>query len=257
MKALSLLLCVALALIFSAASSEASNKQMVAGAGPSTVIVQLFFNQFATTAAALDYEFLVPERSAKHAGGIKCSDKNLFGRTGRPLTSAEKGLKKEELFLAKVPITFAVGADVGISALSIEQLQAIYLGQVTNWQEVGGRNAEIELVGREQTEALFSILKKDYPFFASAQFVKVLKKDHQVVNFLNSPQGKHAIGFGAKPNFSSLKTLEIDQFSTGVNVGLVYDQAIKDSPVVIAAKEYAQSTEWQSQVRLVGLQPAN
>jgi ABC-type phosphate transport system substrate-binding protein len=257
MRFLPVLLFVALLLVGSNGVSGATEKQVVAGAGPSTVIVQMFFGQFDKQTIAKDYDFFVPERSAKHAGGIQCSDKYLFGRTGRPLNSAEKGLNKEELFLAKVPIAFAVGADVGISALSLEQLKAIYLGQIGNWQELGGRNAEIFLVGREPTEALFSILKNAYPFFEKAKFFKVLKKDHQVVNFLKSPQGKHAIGFGAKPNFSSLKTLDIDQFSTGVNVGLVYDRAVKDRPVVVAAKEFARSSEWQSRVSLVGLLPAD
>jgi len=257
MRAHYVALFVVLTLFAAGGTSVAVEQQTVAGAGPSTFIVQLFFEQFGNQAAARDYEFLVPERSAKHAGGIQCSNKNLFGRTGRPLSAAEKAANKEELFLAKVPIAFAVGSDVSVSKLSLDQLRGIFLGQISNWKEVGGGDAEIVLVGREPTEAFFTILKETYPFFANAQFVKVLNKDHQLVNFLESAQGKHAISFGARPNFTSLKILQIEQLSAGVNVGLVYDRSVAEHPVVVAAKQYAQSSDWRESVSQVGLLPTD
>ncbi len=250
------LLVVSLVVIFltvTASFSAAVDKQIVAGAGPSTVVVTKFFQQFGQLPVAEGYEFIIPERSAKHAGGIKCSNENLFGRTGRPLNASELELNKGEIYLAKVPIAFAIGEKVGISDLSLEQLKAIYTGKITNWQEVGGQDAEIVIAGREKTEALFSVLKQELPFFEDAKFDKVLKKDHQVVNFLTSPQGEYAIGFGAKPNFSTLKVLDVDGFSSGVNVGLVYDESVKEHQIVTAVKQYAASSNWKESVSSVGL----
>jgi hypothetical protein len=107
MRTLALLWVAALTLLCSTVTAATPVKQVVAGAGPSTVVVNMFFEQFSKQFAELGYEFIVPKRSAKHAGGIKCSNNNLFGRTGRPLKEAERALNKEELFLAKVPIVFA------------------------------------------------------------------------------------------------------------------------------------------------------
>lgn len=238
-------------------AAPAMEKQLVAGAGPSTKVVQLFFDHFSKHPAAMNYEFLVPYRSAKHAGGIRSSDTFLFGRTGRPLSLTEKQMDKDEIFLAKVPVTFAVGTEVGLSGLSLKQLEDIYLGKITNWKTLGGLDAEIVLVGREQTEALYTSLKKAYPFFKNASFGTILKKDHQVVNFLKSPQGKTAMGFGAKPNFSELNTLQISGFSAGVNVGLVYDLKFRNHALVHAASEYAKSSEWRRRVAQLDLLPAD
>lgn len=245
-------------LLINAGPGWALEQQVVAGAGPSTKIVQLFFEGFKTDPAAQNYKFVIPPKSAKHAGGIKCSDKYVFGRTGRPLNSKEKGLNKHELFLAQIPITIVTGSDVGLKSLSLQQIEDIMAGRIANWKEVGGPDAEIVIAGREQTEALFTILKAKYPFFKSAKFSKVFKKDHQIVNFLKSAHGRYAISFGAKPNFEGIEKitmLSIDGFVAGVSVGLVYDESQKEHQLVKAASEYAASETWTGSIKAAGYLP--
>ncbi len=253
---LSLLLTIALSAALPNISG-ASEKILIVGAGPSTKIVQLFFQEFAQSPAGQGYEFLIPGHSAKHAGGIKSSDTNLFGRTGRPLNQQERALNKDDIFLARIPIAFAVGSEVGLTRISLNELRDIYTRKITNWKQLGGQDAEILLVGREATEALFTTLKKCYPFFNDVSFERTFKKDHQVVNFLGSPEGKHAIGFGAISNFESLKTLEIEGFEAGVNLGLVYDLKFQSHPLVIAVKEFARKEEWTRFVTQAGLLAAD
>jgi len=96
---------------------------VIAGAGPSTKIVTLFFQNFAKQPSAQKYEFVVPQESIKQAGGIKHSFKNLFGRTGRPLNVTELNYKRKEIFLAIMPISIATGHGVNISKMSMRQLQ--------------------------------------------------------------------------------------------------------------------------------------
>lgn len=239
------------------AMAGAAELQSVAGAGPSTTIVQLFFDHFSQNPAAQNFDFKIPPRSAKHAGGIKNSDDFLFGRTGRPLNEKEKGMNKSEIILARVPIAFATGAATGVSRLSLSELEKIFTGQVSNWKEVGGADAAIVLVGREKTEALFSVLRKDQPFFDNVSFAQVFKKDHQVVNFLKSPEGANAIAFGAKPNFGEVNLIAVDGFSAGVSLGLVYDQKNQTNPVIEAAKTYADSAQWKQLAVQSGLLAAN
>lgn len=255
MKRSLFLILVFLQMVCCKSPALAVEKQLIAGAGPSTKIVQVFFEKFAENPAASGYKFLVPERSAKHAGGIKSSNDFLFGRTGRPLNSSEKKLNKDEIFLAKVPVAFSLGSEVGLTELTFQQLEDLYSGRITNWLALGGPDAEVVLVGREQTEALFTTLKEAYPFFDNVHFSKTFKKDHQVVNFLKSPQGRYAIGFGAKPNFSELNILKINGMSAGVNVGLVYDLKSQNHSLVAAAKKYAASDEWRNEVIKAGLLP--
>lgn len=244
-------------ILLSAGITMANEKQVVAGAGPSTKIVQVFFNEFAKQPAAQGISFEIPEKSAKHAGGLQCSDFNLFGRTGRPLSPAERNRNKREIFLAKVPIAFAIGNASGVDSISMDELEKIYTGKITNWKELGGADAHIILVGREPTEALFLELKSSHSYFQAAKFDFVLNKDNIVVKFLESPKGNYALAFGAKPNFSTLKIAKIDGFSAGVRLGLVYDLKNVKNPVVLAAEKYAKSINWTDTVLEKGMFPAN
>lgn len=236
----------------------AREKQVVAGAGPSTKIVEKFFTEFAKLPTAKDYEFSVPPKSAKHAGGIKASAHYVFGRTGRPLNPKEKKLNKEEIFLARIPVVFAVGNGVKTESLTLEQLEKIITGKYNNWKEVGGDDANIVVLGREKTEAVFTVLKSQYGFFESSVFSKVYRKDDLVVNFLKSPNGVHAIGFGAEPNFrdvGNVRIIKVRDFSAGVSVGLVYDMSNKNLPLVNAVADYADSEQWAEIISAEGYLP--
>jgi len=247
-------LCLASLLLLSPAL--AAEKQVVAGAGPSTTVAELFFANFSLQPCCRGYEFVVPPMSTKHAGGIKNSNASLFGRTGRPLSEAERAGNKKEIFLAKVPISFATGDGSRVSTLSLEAIEKIFRGEIRNWRELGGPDIDIVTVGREPTEALFTELKEEYPFFRDAQFDVVFKKDDEVVDFLKSPIGQFAIAFGAKPNFADINTIQIKgRFLAGVRLGLVYDQSNENNPVVRAAGDYAASDEWRERVVQAGLIP--
>ena len=242
-------------------SSIASTKQVIAGAGPSTKIVQLFADSFSKLPATEGVEFEVPPKSSKHKGGIVSSNYNFFGRTGRPLNVQERKLNKDEIILARVPITIVTGKRTGITKLNLSQLENIVTGRFTKWEEVGGPNEEIIVVGREEKEALFSVLKQDYNFYNDAKFKFTFKKDNHLVDFFQyNPAGQSAIGFGALPNFTDVfevNIVAVDGFESGVSMGLVYDLKNSDHAVVKAAKKYADSKEWKDIVIKNGLLPAN
>lgn len=238
-----------------AAMAAASETIVIAGAGPSTKIVEKFCNEYSSQPAAKEYTFEVPPKSVKHAGGIRASDVNLFGRTGRPLNEEEKALNKDEIILARVPIAFVTGSDVGLAKLTIVQLRDIYSKKTTNWKQLGGLDKQIVLVGREPTEALYSVLKADYPFFAEVEFDKVVGKDHAMVAYLQTPAGESALGFGAKPNLENLHIIAVDDFTSGTSLGLVYDLKNKDDKLVKTCTEFAKSDLWAKSLREDGLLP--
>ena len=234
----------------------ASETIIIAGAGPSTKVVEKFCNELSSQPGAEGYTFQVPPKSVKHAGGIRASDVNIFGRTGRPLNEKEKALNKDEIFLARIPIAFVAGSDVGVTKLTIGQLEDIYSKKTTNWKQLGGIDKQIFLIGREPTEALYSVLKKDYSFFTGIEFDMIVKKDHLMVGFLGATAaGKRALGFGAKPNLVDLHIIDVDNFSSGVSLGLVYDLKNKDAKLVEAAKQFAKSDAWAKSLKQDDLLP--
>jgi len=251
------MLGLGLLLLYASPAIATERLQIVAGAGPSTVVSQLFIELLAKKPVAKKYDFLVPAKSSKHAGGIENSDRFLFGRIGRPLNQMEKAQHKEELFLAKVPFVFVVGPKVGVRELSLTQVENIFLGRINNWKFVGGPDKSITVIGREASEAFFGSLKTVYPSFNHCRFDQVLDKDDQVSDYLQSPSGEYAIAFGAKPNFSTPSILKIHGFSVGVNIGLTYDKTNRSHPVVVAARKFSRTTEWQGGLLLLGLLPAD
>ena len=236
-------------------SGAGGTVQLIAGAGPSTRVVQRFAVFLSELPEAKGYVFEVPERSIKHAGGLRSTRKYLFGRTGRPLTQEERAQGYEEIFLAKMPIAFVVGEGAGVRRLTPDQVCGLFTGMYTDWKQVGGNDAPVVVLSREPSEALFSVLKRELPCMNRVVDTPyVFKKDHLVVDMLlKRPQGRTAIGFGAARNFPRERILEVDGLSSGVNVGLVYRTENRDHPLVRAARELARSARWRAAVARMGL----
>lgn len=229
-----------------------TDSQIVAGAGPSTEIVQLFFNEFGKLPVAAGTQFTVMAASVKHAGGLKNSDIQLFGRTGRPLKDDEKSIGKKEILLGRVKIAFASGRETGIKNLNVQQLKEIFTRKVTNWKDVGGSNAPILLLGRDRNEAVFSVLREEYPWFNEVNFDKTFKTDDELMKFIPGPEGRHAIAFGAQSQLPNDQLIAITEMNAGLKIGLVYDVKNENHPLVKAAQQYSNSKEWRNVLKQQG-----
>lgn len=72
-----------------------------------------------------------------------------IGLSSRGLKDEEKAEGLTETVLAYDGIAIIVNPNNPVSDLSLEQIAAIYTGEITNWKDVGGNDAEIVLIGRE------------------------------------------------------------------------------------------------------------
>ena len=72
-----------------------------------------------------------------------------IGLSSRALKDAEKEQGLVGTVLAYDGIAVIVHPENTVEALTVEQIAAIYTGEITNWSEVGGIDAEIVLIGRE------------------------------------------------------------------------------------------------------------
>ena len=72
-----------------------------------------------------------------------------IGLSSRNLKDEEaaKGLKATVLALDGIAII--VNPENPVSELSLEQIAKVYTGEITNWSELGGNDAEIVVIGRE------------------------------------------------------------------------------------------------------------
>ena len=72
-----------------------------------------------------------------------------IGLSSRGLKDEEKAEGLTETVLAYDGIAIIVNPANQVEDLSIEQIAKIYTGEITNWKDVGGTDAEIVLIGRE------------------------------------------------------------------------------------------------------------
>lgn len=72
-----------------------------------------------------------------------------IGLSSRDLKDEEKAKGLEATILAYDGIAIIVHPDNPVSDLDLETIAKIYTGEITNWKEVGGNDAEIVRIGRE------------------------------------------------------------------------------------------------------------
>jgi phosphate transport system substrate-binding protein len=238
-----------------AAAFAGTQTVVVPGAGPSTWIVTEFFTRFADKDAARGYTFEVPSRSIKHSGGLRATADHLFGRTGRPLTAAEAGTTRAEIPLARIPLAFVCDPACGVETISRDDLVRLLDGRIGNWRELGGAHLKVRLVGREPGEAARRALEAEIPELADARFDLVLRKDHQLVELLQTRDRAGVLAFGAAPNFTADQLLTVEGLAVGLAVGLVYDLRNADHPLVVAARQFSRSAEWARLVSELGYLP--
>ena len=72
-----------------------------------------------------------------------------IGLSSRALKDDEKASGLKETVLALDGIAVIVNPANPVSDFDVETIAKIYTGEITNWKEVGGNDAEIVLIGRE------------------------------------------------------------------------------------------------------------
>lgn len=72
-----------------------------------------------------------------------------IGLSSRSLKEEEKQAGLQETTLALDGIAIIVNPENPVSDLDVETIGAIYTGEITNWKEVGGKDAPIVRIGRE------------------------------------------------------------------------------------------------------------
>ena len=72
-----------------------------------------------------------------------------IGLSSRALKDEEKASGLVETVLAYDGIAIVVSPENPVSDLDVDTIAKIYTGEITNWKDVGGDDAEIVLIGRE------------------------------------------------------------------------------------------------------------
>lgn len=154
-------------------------------------------------------------KSIGSGGGIKAvgMDKNIIGRVARELKKKESSYGLTYAPFAKMPIIIMTNKNVKLKNLSPEQVCGIYAGIITNWKEVGGQDARIRVIRREDGDSSLAVLLDTFPGFSKITLTTKSKTTHSdplTIKLCESK--KDTIAFGTYPNakISNVNVLAIN-----------------------------------------------
>lgn len=86
------------------------------------------------------------------SAGIKAAAEGVadIGMASRDLKESEEDLGLVSAVIAKDGICVVLNPLNQVTNLTMEQIKKIFTGEITNWQEVGGTNASVVVINREE-----------------------------------------------------------------------------------------------------------
>ena len=132
-----------------------------------------------------------------------------IGLSSRALKDEEKAAGLKETVLAYDGIAIIVHPDNPVSDLSIEQIAKLYTGEITNWKDVGGNDAEVVLIGREAASGTRDGFESITGTKDKCQYRQELTSTGDVITAVS--QNPDAIGYASLAAIKdSVKALSVD-----------------------------------------------
>ena len=132
-----------------------------------------------------------------------------IGLSSRALKDEEKAAGLKETILAYDGIAIIVHPDNPVSDLTIEQIAQLYTGEITNWKDVGGNDAQVVLIGREAASGTRDGFESITGTKEKCQYRQELTSTGDVITAVS--QNPDAIGYASLVSIKdSVKALNVD-----------------------------------------------
>ena len=191
-----------------------------------------------------------------------------IGLSSRALKDDEKASGLVETVVALDGIAIVVNPENPVSDLDIDTIAKIYTGEITNWKDVGGNDAEIVLIGREAGSGTRDGFESITGTKDACQYRHELTSTGDVINTVS--QNPDAIGYASLSAVGeSVKALTVggvEATEATVKDGsyvvqrpfvLVTKEGTKLSPAAQAFFDYALSADAASIIAAAGAVAAN
>ena len=132
-----------------------------------------------------------------------------IGLSSRALKDEEKAAGLQETVLAYDGIAIIVHPDNPVSDLTLEQIAQLYTGEITNWKDVGGNDAQVVLIGREAASGTRDGFESITGTKDKCQYRQELTSTGDVITTVS--QNPDAIGYASLASIKdSAKALNVD-----------------------------------------------
>ena len=164
-----------------------------------------------------------------------------IGLSSRALKAEEEEQGLVGTVLAYDGIAVIVNPENTVEDLTVEQIAAIYKGEITNWSEVGGIDAEIVLIGREAGSGTRGGFEENVGVEDLCQYRQELTSTGDVITAVSQNPG--AIGYASLASVKdTVKAIKVGGVAPS-------EETVKDEtyaiqrPFVLVAKEGTALTE--------------
>ena len=148
-----------------------------------------------------------------------------IGLASRNLKDEEKSSGLKQTVLAYDGIAVIVHPDNPVSDLDVETIAKIYTGEITNWKDVGGNDAQIVLIGREAGSGTRDGFESITGTEGACQYRQELTSTGDVITTVS--QNPDAIGY------ASLASLKDSVKAVSVGGVKPTEASVKDGSYVI------------------------
>lgn len=191
-----------------------------------------------------------------------------LGLSSRALSENEKSQGAVENVIAKDGVAIVINPENTVTDLTTEQIAAIYTGEITNWSEVGGPDAEIAVLGRDSASGTRSAFEEILGIVDSCVYLNEYSSTGDVIG--NVASNPNAIGY------ASLSAVDDSVVAVAVNGVTPTEETVADgsfaiqrpfvivtvegtelSPAAQAFLDYAMSAEVADIIAAAGAVSAN
>ena len=121
----------------------------IGGSAETLEVIETLTTAYETSGAEVKFDFFPPSQSSSGIQGVQDGMLDIGAVSHVP----EALNQLQYIPLPQTPLVMVVHQTVtGIQNLTTQQLRAIYQGSLTNWQELGGPDAEIVLLDFTEDE---------------------------------------------------------------------------------------------------------
>lgn len=191
-----------------------------------------------------------------------------IGLSSRFLKDEEKAQGLVESVLAYDGIAVIVNPENGVADLTIDQIAAIFTGEVTNWSELGGDDAEIVLIGREAGSGTRGGFEEIVDVEDKCLYRQELTSTGDVITAVSQNPG--AIGYASLASVKdtvkavsvggvapSEETVKNETYAIQRPFVLVTMEGVELNAAAQAFFDYAMSTEANEVIAAAGVVPAS
>ncbi len=143
----------------------------ISGAGGTTGVLRALAEEYSKANSDVSFKFLEGSGSGRGVKGVTADILDLGAMSRLPSASEfETGIKY--MAFAEERVAVVTSPDLQLSILTIEQVRPIFTGEIGNWVSVGGPDATIKLITREEDDSNTKIIRAgilgDAPFGEAA-----------------------------------------------------------------------------------------